>query len=108
MRGTIRTLCVDVFILSLSCSGLWAQQQTVAPTPTSQTADTGTAVSFDAIYDTSNGDATVTGLGLRMHFDSSALTFNSRPCSALVSSLSKHLRRMAPILTKMPAPISLS
>ncbi len=71
MRGTIRTLCVDVFILSLSCSGLWAQQQTVAPTPTSQTTDPGTAVSFDAIYDTSNGDATVTGLGLRMHFDSS-------------------------------------
>ena len=77
MRGTIRTLCVDVFILSLSCSGLWAQQQTVAPTPTSQTTDPGTAVSFNAIYDTSNGDATVTGLGLRMHFDSSALTFNS-------------------------------
>ena len=49
--------------------------QVVTPNPLVQTAAAGDTVDIGVEYATDPSDATLTGLGLRMHFDSSALTF---------------------------------
>jgi len=44
--------------------------------PASVSAPAGASVDFPLQYDTSTGDTTMTGLGLRMHYDSSFLSFD--------------------------------
>lgn len=59
-------------------SGLVAAQtgqQIVTPAPVSQAAGGSQSVSFDVFYNTSPLDDTLTGLGLRIHLDSSNLSF---------------------------------
>jgi hypothetical protein len=52
-------------------------QQIVTPSPQSQTIGAEALVSFDVDYTTDPQDTSLSGLGLRMHFDSSRLTFTS-------------------------------
>ncbi|MEX0713607.1 MAG: Ig-like domain-containing protein [Pirellulales bacterium] len=53
-------------------------EQIIDVTPDAQAAGASDPVSVDAIYSTANPeDETLTGLGLRLHFDSSELTFNN-------------------------------
>jgi len=54
-----------------------AQEQQVAASPSVLSAHPGQAVSFAVTYTTSTGDATLTGLGLRLHYNSSLLTFSA-------------------------------
>ncbi len=54
-----------------------AQEQQVAASPSSISANPGQGVSFSVSYTTTTGDATLTGLGLRLHYNSSLLTFKS-------------------------------
>lgn len=63
------------FALVLSFQVALAQQQTVTPDPLSQPAGVSQSVAIDLNY--SAGDATLTGLGLRIHFDSSKVVFSS-------------------------------
>ena len=63
-------------LLALSGGGAFAQEQVITPNPANSTAGTNEAVSIDVIYSTANPvDETLTGLGLRLHWDSSKLTF---------------------------------
>ena len=52
-----------------------AQTQDITPNPVTQQAPNGQAFSFDVMYNTSNG-ANTTGLGLRIYWNSSKVTFN--------------------------------
>lgn len=63
----------------LSCSALvFAQEQVITPNPASQSLSGNSTISFAVNYSTANPvDETLTGLGLRMHFNSSQVTFNS-------------------------------
>jgi hypothetical protein len=56
---------------------LLSGSQIITPVPASQTAAAGSAVSIEVQYSTSDNDNTLTGLGLRMHYDSSKLTLNN-------------------------------
>jgi hypothetical protein len=70
-------VAVVISILFLG-SNVLAQEQVVTPDPVNQTADADQPVSIDAIYSTANPvDETLTGLGLRIHWDSSKLTFSN-------------------------------
>jgi len=51
--------------------------QLVTPAPESQTVAGGDQVSFDVTYTTSPEDPALTGLGLRMHFNSAVLSFDA-------------------------------
>lgn len=65
------------FLMMFSTS-LLAQEQVISPTPANLAVGSGAAVSFDVMYSTANPvDETLTGLGLKMHFNSSQVTFNS-------------------------------
>ena len=63
-------------LLCLTGTMVLAQQQVVTPQPANLTTLSGAAVSFDVSYNTSNNSPT-TGLSLRMHFDSSRLSFTN-------------------------------
>jgi hypothetical protein len=63
-----------ILLAGLSTAAL-ADDQIITPNPTAQTAAPGTAVSININYTTNPVDPTLTGLGLRVHFDSSKLTF---------------------------------
>ncbi len=53
-------------------------EQKITITPSSLTASPDETVTFDVIYETANPeDESLSGLGLRLHYDSTALTFNS-------------------------------
>jgi cysteine-rich repeat protein len=56
---------------------LQAADQVITADPAAQSAAASAAVSLDAIYDTTPADPTLTGMGMRIHFDSSELTFDS-------------------------------
>jgi hypothetical protein len=61
---------------AVSASAETVQQQIVTPSKTSISASPGTDVSFDINYSTTPSDPTLSGLGLRMYYNSSLLTFN--------------------------------
>ncbi len=64
-----------LFIMSVSF-GVFAQnEQVITPTPSSLSVLPNTPVVFDVIYSTNPVDQLTTGLGLRIHFDSSKLEF---------------------------------
>ena len=70
-------VAVVISILFLG-SNVSAQEQVVTPDPVGQTADADQPVSIDVIYSTANPvDETLMGLGLRIHWDSSKLTFSN-------------------------------
>jgi hypothetical protein len=70
-------MLVCLFVLFFGHNVL-AQEQVVTPNPVGQTADANQSVSIDVSYSTANPvDETLTGLGLRIHWDSSKLTFSS-------------------------------
>src|SRR5690606_11219963 len=50
--------------------------QMIAPNPTSTTADPGDSVAMNVEYDVSDGDNSLGVLSLRVHYDSTALTFD--------------------------------
>ncbi|MEE8451684.1 MAG: SdrD B-like domain-containing protein [Thermoguttaceae bacterium] len=50
--------------------------QSVFGSPGSVSVVTGSAFAVDVQYDTSDGDNTLSGLGLRLHYDSSAMSFD--------------------------------
>ncbi len=55
-----------------------ASEQIVTTQPLNQTASAGQVLSFDVVYSTANPvNSSLTGLGLRMHWDSSVLKFTS-------------------------------
>jgi len=51
-------------------------QQVITPNPTMRIVSPGNPVSIDVNYTTNPIDPTLTGLGLRIHYDSSQLTYN--------------------------------
>ena len=53
-----------------------AQNQEVYPDPLVAEVAAGGTVSLDVMYDVSDADAALTGIGVRVHFDSSKLTFD--------------------------------
>jgi hypothetical protein len=61
---------------TVSASNKTTGNQIVTPSQTEISAAPGTHVSFDVNYSTSPSDPTLSGLGLRMYFNSSLLTFN--------------------------------
>jgi len=54
-----------------------AQTQNVTPTPASLAVGPSQPIVFDVIYSTSDTDNTLSGLGLRIHWDSTRLSFGS-------------------------------
>ena len=52
-------------------------QQVITPKPTTSPVASGKPVAIDVNYTTSPLDPTLTGLGLRVHYNSSLLTFNN-------------------------------
>jgi len=74
MFNKIITLAFAVFISGYAL----AAEQVITTQPLTQSAEASQAISFDVIYSTANPvDETLTGLGLRFHWNSSALTFNN-------------------------------
>jgi hypothetical protein len=67
----------SVEVVTSDLAAATAQEQQVAASPSSISANPGQAVSFSVTYTTSTGDATLTGLGLRLHYNSAVLTFNA-------------------------------
>ena len=66
---------IAIALLLVAGAAFGGQQQIVTPNPTSGAfAANGAAVSFTAVY-TTNPSRTTTGIGLRMLFDSTQLTF---------------------------------
>jgi len=66
-----------MLIMCLS-SYVVASEQIVTTQPLNQSASAGQALSFDVVYSTANPvNNSLTGLGLRLHWDSSVLTFKS-------------------------------
>lgn len=61
-------------LVALLAPALWAQEQSVAARPANLVAIPGDTQTVTVEYSTSTGDETLTGLGLRVHFDSSVLT----------------------------------
>ena len=59
----------------LTCLAVDTQQQIITPDPLTQEVTEGNPASIDVNYTTSDGDETLSGLGLRLHWDSSQLTF---------------------------------
>lgn len=64
-------------IEALEERALLSNTQIVTPSVSSQTVAPGGAVRFDVNYTTSPANPTLTGLGLRLHYNSSLLTYNS-------------------------------
>ncbi len=60
----------------VSASANAVQDQIVTPSQTNISAAPGTDVTFDVNYSTNPSDPTLAGLGLRMYYNSSQLTFN--------------------------------
>lgn len=63
--------------LCVATSALGQPTQIVTPQPASQSGAPGSAAQIEVRYTTSNADATLTGLGLRVHWDSTKLSFGS-------------------------------
>lgn len=61
----------------LVCSAAYGAEQVVYPQPSEVAASLGSEVSFDVYYNTSDGNDSLTGLGLRMHWDSGQLELQS-------------------------------
>lgn len=71
----MRKILATLFLAGASAAVL-AEDQIITPSPLSQDAAAGSAVSIGIDYNTEPVDETLTGLGLRVHFDSSKLTFS--------------------------------
>ncbi len=71
----MRKILATLFLAGASTAVL-ADDQIITANPISQDAAAGSAVSVGIDYNTVPVDETLTGLGLRVHFDSSKLTFN--------------------------------
>lgn len=67
------------------------QLQIATPSPTAHSVYPGQALSFDVNYTTSTDDATLTGLGVRMHYNSARLAYTS-----LTSVFGSPLQQQAP------------
>ncbi len=74
----MKLLRIVLATLLLASAGAFAAEQVVNSAPNPQAVAPSTAVSFTATYTSQNPqDETTTGLGLRIHYDSSQLTYNS-------------------------------
>ena len=71
----VGAICGVVCSFALSANAV-AQQQEIYPNPLVAEVVAAGAVSLDVMYDVSDADATLTGIGVRVHFDSSKLTFD--------------------------------
>ena len=71
----VGVICGVVCSFALSANAV-AQQQEIYPNPLVAEVVAAGAVSLDVMYDVSDADATLTGIGVRVHFDSSKLTFD--------------------------------
>ena len=60
-------------VIALGSQYASGANQIVSTDPASVTAAPGSEVSFDVVYNTDDGNAALTGLGLRIHYDSSKL-----------------------------------
>lgn len=65
--------------LFMVCESAFAAYQTVTPTSSEFSILSAQTFQFGLVYDTDPRDETLTGLGFRVHYDSSKLTFNSPP-----------------------------
>ena len=74
IRGSLMTVAV---VATVGWSGMaLAAEQVTTPNPTSQSKSPGNAISFTVNYSTTNPNSpNLTGLGLRVHFNSSKVTF---------------------------------
>lgn len=74
MLGRLTTLVIALIFSTLVSAG----EQVISPTPFSQVAAPNKNVSFKVKYSTRNPiDNSLTGLGLRLHWNTSILTFSS-------------------------------
>lgn len=77
MNGSTCLLPFACALLLLAGGAAFAKEQVITPDPASQTRAPSTALTIDVRYTASDGDATLTGLGLRIHYDSRKLTFTA-------------------------------
>ena len=83
----------DVTVNSVkSCDAAFAidapgPYQVIYSDPESVGAMPGGSANFDVMYDVSDADATLTGMGVRVHFDSSVLTFDAITAHLVFGSL---------------------
>lgn len=63
-------------LLLLASSVVWAETQNVIPLIDQTMAPSGTPLDLSLDYDTSDGNSELTGLGVRMHWDSNRLRFS--------------------------------
>ena len=75
--GTRHTAFTCFFLEPLEPRLLLAAEQIVTANPAVSAVEPSAAFSIDAIYSTSDNNDTLSGLGLRLHFDSTKLAFNS-------------------------------
>ncbi len=70
---TKRCLFLIVLLHLFFCSAAFGAEQIVYPQPASISAASGDQISFDVYYETSNNNASLSGLGLRLHWNSAVL-----------------------------------
>lgn len=70
---SIATVCATACLSTLAV----AQEQVITTQPSDQLKSEGSLASVSVLYTASDGDETLTGLGLRLHWDSTLLTFRN-------------------------------
>ncbi len=71
---TARLIGLALTCVLLTSAGVQAQTQGITPDPPSQVAASGATLRIGVDYDTSDGSPLLTGLGLRLHWNSARLT----------------------------------
>ncbi len=84
--GRMPFAALAVLALAAAAPILAAEVQRATPIPESQTPGAGAAVHIDVQYTTSDANPRLTGLGLRIHFDSSTLIY-AAPSHVLATGL---------------------
>lgn len=84
--GAVVSVGVAVLAVAAGAPVQAANEQRVTPSPETQTRSAGAAVQIDVQYTTSNANPRLTGLGLRIHFDSTKLTY-AAPSNVLATGL---------------------
>jgi hypothetical protein len=78
IRGDWLLLSATCVVLSSALLPVYANAatQNIYPNPLTTEAAPNSAVALDVMYDVSDADATLTGIGIRVHFDSTKLSFD--------------------------------
>ena len=75
-KSMVEVTCGVFFAATLLAGNLAAEEQVITPAPLISSAAAGEPVSLEVFYDTLPQDATLTGIGIRVHYDSSKLGYD--------------------------------